>query len=141
MRWPAVAVLAVALHAPAYAADTSCWGGSADLSPDLTCVRLTEELLLSLRRAPEADVQQAMKTAGRVGLSGKLHYISNFEQSRTFGAGNVTYSFGSDGTVATIDATVEDPERNREIRFLWTRDNGDETCSDFDDSLQDCNGS
>jgi hypothetical protein len=97
--------------------------------------------MLSLRRAPMADVQRAMGTAGRAGMSGKLHYISNFDQRRSVGAGDVTYSFGPEGTVSAIDATVEDSEHNRELRFLWTRDNADETCSDFDDGLPNCDGS
>jgi|ERR1700712_2244820 hypothetical protein len=47
MRWLATAIFAVALQSPAYAADTSCWGGSVDLSPNLTCVKLRVELLCS----------------------------------------------------------------------------------------------
>jgi hypothetical protein len=127
---------AVTVSIPAYAGG-SCWSNPIDtpVNAGFVCVELTEPLLQSVRSASLQDVEQAMGSVGRFGQTGRLHYISNYANEGP-GSGEVAFSFGSDGRVVAIEATVNGGSTDPIILFDWTQDGNN--CSDFPDSESRC---
>jgi hypothetical protein len=123
--------IAIAVVTPAYAGSESCWSSLSDTpaSAGFVCIKLTEQLLRSLRNALLQDVERAMGVPGRVGSAGRLHFISNYSEEGGSGSGEVAFSFGPDGQVVDIDATVSAGPATSQIVFVWTADGA--RCSDF----------
>ena len=136
--WCLAALLSVTPAFSASAQDSSCWTNPVDtpVSAGFICIKLTEPLLMSLRNASVADVEQAMGVPGRVGITGRLHFLSNYNDEHGAGSGEVAVSFGPDDRVVDIDATVEGGDGGAIIVFVWTADGAN--CSDFSDSAQRC---
>jgi hypothetical protein len=136
--WWLASVLTVAPAFSAAAQDSSCWTNPVDTpaSAGFICIKLTEPLLLSLRNASFEDVEQAMGVPGRLGITGRLHFLSNYDNEQGAGSGELAVSFGPDNTVVDIDATVEGGNGGAVIVFTWTADGS--YCSDFPDSSQRC---
>lgn len=102
--------------------------------PDISCVRLTERLLLSLRGASRAEVEKTMNAPGVMRSEGTLHYLS---MATTYdGFVNVTFKNGRAVIVEGLVSLPTDP--NGHIDFLW---NGERAflCSDFPGSRNQCN--
>jgi hypothetical protein len=58
----------------AHADNAACWGDGS--RKDITCIKITEQLLLSLRGQTIEAVRKAFKAPGRRGGNG-LHFLSN----------------------------------------------------------------
>jgi hypothetical protein len=136
--WWLALVLSLAPAISASAQSSSCWSNPVDTPANagFVCIKLTEPLLMSLRNASFEDVVQAMGVPGRLGTTGRLHFLSNYDNEQGAGSGEVAVSFGPDNRVVDIDATVEGGDGGAVILFVWTADGAN--CSDFPDSSQRC---
>jgi hypothetical protein len=134
LSWCLAALLTAAPGLPAAAQSNSCWSNPSNTpaSGGFVCVKLTEALLLGLRDARAEDVEQAMGVPGRLSIAGRLHFISNYDNEAGFGSGEAAFSFGPDGRVVDIDATVSGGPTSPIILFVWTADGA--SCSDFQGS-------
>jgi hypothetical protein len=131
-------VFAAVLSSSAHADNAACWGGGQDDRdrPDISCVPLTEPLLISLEGATRAEVVAAMKAPGLLADNGSLRFESNYAFRTKGDVGSVAVKFGADGRVDAIDAAVEAPHHGQGIRFDWNA--AVAGCSDFPDSIQRC---
>ncbi len=131
-------VVAAGLSSSAYADNAACWGGGQDDRdrPDISCVPLTEPLLLSLEGATRAEVVAAMQAPGAPGDGGSLHFESNYAFRTKGDVGSVDVKFGPDGRANAINAAIEAPHHGQGIHFAWNA--AVAGCSDFPDSIQRC---
>jgi hypothetical protein len=131
-------VFVVALSHSAHADNAACWGGGQDDRdrPDITCVPLTEALLIGLEGATRAEVVAAMNAPGSPSDNGSLRFESNYAFRTKGDVGFVDVKFGLDGRVDVIDAAIEAPHHGQGIRFDWNASVAG--CSDFPDSIQRC---
>ena len=135
-----------------YAGNAACWGD--DTRKDITCVKVTEPLLLSLRGQSVKSVRKVLGADGR-DLGTQFHFLSNYDRGRTTGAGAINVTFENDR--ATIVHGSEDtPDQAGEFAFVWSAyavpilgDEFDKSikdflrppfCSDFSDSSISCSG-
>ncbi len=135
---PLAVVLSAGLATAAYAGNAACWGGGQDdpTRPDISCVPLTEALLIGLEGATRPQVQSLMGAAGAPDADGTLRFESNYAFRTRGDVGFVDVKFGGDGRVTFVDAAVEAPHDGQGIRFVWNA--AVAGCSDFADSMQRC---
>jgi hypothetical protein len=137
-RWTRLATLlciACAVSLPGHANNAACWGMDKDdpSRPDISCTRLTERLLLSLRGAGRAEVEKTMNAPGITRADGRLHYLSN----ATNYSGDVDITF-KNGRVIIVHGLVQPTDTSKNLELIW---NGEDTflCSDFPESRNQCN--
>jgi hypothetical protein len=99
----------------AYADNAACWGD--DSRVDITCVKITEQLLLSLRGQTIEPVRKALKAPGRSVESG-LHFLSNYSRGEKTGSGDVNVTF-EDGRATAVNASVDSPGKAGRFEFIW----------------------
>jgi hypothetical protein len=112
---------------PGHANNAACWGMGKDDQgrPDISCVRLTESLLLGLRGASRTEVEKAMDAPGIARSDGRLHYLSN---AATY-SGDLDVTF-TNGRAVIVHGLVQPTDAGRNLEFLW---NGEDMflCSDL----------
>jgi hypothetical protein len=136
-RWTyftALLCIACAVSLPGHANNASCWGMVKDdpSRPDISCTRLTERMLLSLRGASRTEVEKSMNAPGIARADGRLHYLSN---APTY-SGDVDVTF-KNGRATIVHGLVQPTDTSKNLEFLW---NGEDTflCSDFPGSRNEC---
>jgi hypothetical protein len=136
LRWTHFAALlcvACAVPLPGHANNAACMGMDNPSRPDISCTRLTERLLLSLRGASRAEVEKTMNAPGVMRVEGTLHYIG---WATTYsGFLNVTFK---NGRAIVVEGLVQPTNTSKDLNFLW---NGEHAvlCSDFPGSRNQCN--
>jgi len=102
----------------ANANNAACWGEQDDPTrPDISCSRITEKLLLSLRGQSEAVVRKTMEAPGR-GIENGLHFLSNYSRGKWSGSGDVNVWFENE-RAASISASVDLPKSANQY-FTWS---------------------
>jgi hypothetical protein len=139
-RWPsrtrfaALLCIACAVSLPGHANNAACWGMDKDdpSRPDISCTKLTERLLLSLRGASRAEVEKTMNAPGITRGDGRLHYLSN----ATTYSGDVDVTF-KNGRAIIVYGVVQPTDTSKNLEFIW---NGEDTslCSDVPGSRNRC---
>jgi hypothetical protein len=148
-----VAIVVVCLAGAAHAENSACWGD--DSRGDITCVKITQQFLLSLRGQGIEVVRKLMKAPGRELQAHILHFISNYDRGREIGAGTVNVTF-EDGRAIIVAASVDSTGDAGQIDFVWnvyaapplgeefdrsTKDFGRQPyCSDFSGRSEKCSG-
>jgi hypothetical protein len=119
--------------------NAECWGDAE--RQDISCRALTENFLLSMRNATKAEVIDAMNVNGRP-IDGGLHFLSNYGRGERWGSGIVNFSFGDDGRVSVIVASIDPPNmKGKAVDFIWNADRLPGGCSDFPAThLRRCGG-
>lgn len=136
-RWTHFAALlciACAASLPGHANNAACMGMDEDnpSRPDISCIRLTERLLLSLRGASRAEVEKTMNAPGVMRVEGTLHYLS---MATTYdGFVNVTFK---NGRAVVVQGLVNPTDTSKHLEFLWNGENAF-LCSDFPGSRNQC---
>ncbi len=119
--------------------NSECWGDES--RQDVSCRALTEDLLLSLRRATKAEVIKAMNVSGRE-FEGGLHFMSNYSSGERWGSGDVNFLFDHAGRVSVISASLTPPPNSngRDADFTWNMELLPDGCSDLPHtSMKHCN--
>ncbi|WP_428532937.1 hypothetical protein [Rhodopila sp.] len=114
--WIPIAALALLAGAAARADNAACWGDES--RGDITCAKITEPLLLSLRGQTIDAVRKAFAAPGR-DIEKGLHFLSNYSRGEKTGSGDVNVAF-EDGRATTIQASVDSPSKVGEFEFIWT---------------------
>ena len=99
----------------AHADNAACWGDES--REDITCVKVTEDLLLSLRGQTIGAVRKAMKAPGR-GIENGLHFLSNYSRGEKTGSGDVNVFF-EDGRATVVNASVDSSGKPGQFEFIW----------------------
>jgi len=106
---------ALSLSGVAHADNTACWGD--DSRKDISCARITEKLLLSLRGQTEAAIRKAMNAPGR-SIENVLHFLSNYSRGEKSGSGDVNVTF-EDGRATSIWAATDIPAKGHQF-LIWS---------------------
>jgi hypothetical protein len=135
--WLGIALVAT-LSSRAHADNSACWGNGVDEPgrPDISCAKLTGQLLVGLDGASLVQVVEAMNAPGLPDDGGVLHFVSNYALRQRGGVGVVNFRFGRDGKVEGINAVVDRQHGRGARRFIWNV--AEEGCSDFPGSIQRC---
>jgi hypothetical protein len=128
-------VLASGLVGPLHAGNEACWGNNS--REEVTCVALTESLLLRLRGARRAQVIALLGMPGRRFANGEMRWLSNHGRGAA-GSGSLNVTFDGADRAAVIIADVDTAESLGGIRWVWNRDQGGLRCSDFPRSRRRC---
>jgi hypothetical protein len=115
VRLPLVLGALLMLPISAYADNSACWGDNS--RGDISCVRITERLLLSFRGQTEPFISKTMNAPGRTTDNG-LHYMSNYDQGEKGGTGDVNVTF-EDGKATSVFASVDTPDGGHHD-FIWS---------------------
>ena len=110
MKLPICIAAVLCLAGVARADSTACWDDES--REDVTCVKVTEELLLSLRGQTIEAVRKAMKAPGR-GIENSLHFLSNYSRGEKPGSRDVNVIF-EDGRATVVSASVDSLENNKD---------------------------
>lgn len=119
--------------------NSECWGDES--RQDISCRALTEDLLLSLRRATKPEVIKAMNVSG-LEFEGGLHFMSNYSSGERWGSGDVNFLFDHAGRVSVISASLDPPPNSdgKNADFIWNMDSLPDGCSDLPHtSMKHCN--
>jgi hypothetical protein len=100
----------------AHADHAACWGN--DSRGDITCIKITEQLLLSLRGQTIEAVRNALKAPGRSVDETGLHFLSNYSRGEKAGSGDVHVTF-EDGRATAVNASVDSPGKAGQFEFIW----------------------
>ena len=116
MKLPICIAAVLCLAGVARADSTACWDDES--REDVTCVKVTEELLLSLRGQTIEAVRKAMKAPGR-GIENSLHFLSNYSRGEKPGSGDVNVIF-EDGRATVVSASVDSSRKQQgQFEFIW----------------------
>jgi hypothetical protein len=99
----------------AHADNAACWGD--DSRGDITCNKITEQLLLSLRGQTIEAMRKAFKAPGRSVENG-LHFLSSYSRGEKTGSGDVNFTF-EDGRATAVSASVDSPDKAGQFEFIW----------------------
>jgi hypothetical protein len=94
----------------------ACWGDNS--RNDISCVQLTETLLLSLRGKTKEQVERAMDAPGVERQANSLHFLSNYNRGDDSGSGDLNVTF-EDGRATIINAMVDAGGNVGEMQFIW----------------------
>jgi hypothetical protein len=109
--------------------NSECWGDES--RQDISCRALTEDLLMSLRRATKAEVIKAMNVSGRE-IERGLHFLSNYSSGQRWGSGDVNFLFDNAGRVSVIFASLTSPNSDeKDADFIWNMELLPDGCSDL----------
>ena len=111
----AMLVFSVLTTGKAYAGNAACWDD--DSRVDISCTRITEDLLLSFRGQTQASVRKTMQAVGRETGMG-TRFISNYARGEKTGSGGLNVVF-DEGRVVVIRATVDTPANGGRLEFIW----------------------
>jgi hypothetical protein len=132
MRVAAITLLvASTAGGPAAAGNAACWGD--DERQDITCAKITEQLVRGLIGASKAKLDATMGVNG-IRVSGDTwHFMSNFDYGRTIGSGFINFVI-ADGVVRAIFGAVgsDNPKLlfDGKTNFKFRLHAGDTECSD-----------
>ncbi len=122
-----------------------CFGGAAradnsdcrgdESREDITCVKVAEDLLLSLRGQTIEAVRKAMKAPGR-GIGNGLHFLSNYSRGKKTGPGDVNVNF-EDGRATIVNASVDSSGKPGQFEFNWNAYAAPPLGDEFDRSTKD----
>jgi hypothetical protein len=129
-----VVVAALCFSGAARAENAACWGDNS--RTDISCVKITEPLLLSFRGKSMAFVRKAMKAAGAERSEHGLHFLSNFDRGRDTGSGDVNVLF-EDGRASIVNASVDLAGNAGSLQFIWNMYAAPPLGQDFDKSTRD----
>jgi hypothetical protein len=133
------AIIAGALCSHAYANEfkgdnSACWD---ERRKDMSCTKLTDTLLMSLRFATREQIQKAMNAAGGeidaardTPGGGGLHYISNYTRGGSDGTGVVNFIFNKSGKTVIISGFIETANTASSDRFIWNAELLPDGCFD-----------
>ena len=99
----------------AHADNAACWGDES--RKDITCAKITEYLLLSLRGQTIEGVRKAVKAPGRKIESG-LHFLSNYSRGEKTGSESINITF-EDDRVNVVSASVDSSNNPGQFNFIW----------------------
>jgi hypothetical protein len=129
MRFIVMALsLALLASGQAYASCEEAWpADTMKARPDVTCVSLTERLLVSLEGATRGEVTKAMMANGKPAQN-ETHFNSVADQS----SGVLNLTFEGD-RVVLVSALVDTSEQGKAgMWFIWNRKyNAHVPCSDL----------
>ncbi len=135
MRKLAIALTAMLCGSGVARADNSaCWGDNS--REDITCVQITEPLLLSFRGQSRDFVRKAMKAPGVERHPHSLHFLSNYSKGRKTGSGDVNVTF-EDGRATIVNASIDTPEQAGQFEFIWNAYAAPPLGQEFDRSTKD----
>jgi hypothetical protein len=101
----------------------------------ITCVALTESLLLRLRHAARGDVQATLRAEGRPLGPRELRFVSN---PRVGTSGTVNVMFDAGDRAAIIVAKIDTVAGSGTGEWIWNAELGGLQCSDFPNSRRRC---
>ena len=111
----------------------ACWGDNS--RDDISCMRLTEPLLLSLRGKSKEQVQKAMDAPGVERQTNSLHFLSNYNSGSESGSGDLNVTF--EGEHATIINAMIDANGNvGQNQFIWNAYTAPRLSQEFDPSTK-----
>ena len=126
----AAAVLVAVSGAPK--GNAACWGD--DARQDITCARITTDLILRMRYAAKATVTAAMGVSGRRFDEDHWHFVSNYGRGRGLGAGAVNFIFDQEGRAVAVFGEVD--SQPKFLYFSWNADGS--FCSDLPGIARRC---
>ena len=127
-------IAALFLSAGAARADNAaCWGDES--REDITCSKITEPLLLSLRGQTIEAVRKAFEARGR-DIEKGLHFLSNYSRGEKTGSGDVNVTF-EDERATVVNASVDSPNKTGEFEFIWNAYAAPALGSEIDRSTKD----
>jgi hypothetical protein len=102
--------------------NSACWDDNS--RQDISCTKLTDAFLMSLRFKKKAEIQKLMNAAGRQ-IPNKerleLRFLSNYTRGKEEGSGDLNVWFGDDGKAIIIRANVDsDNDSHSHAKFLWS---------------------
>jgi hypothetical protein len=130
----ALGISVAALPSAGLANNDACWGDNR--RGDISCARLTESFLLSLRGISRAQVQKAMDAPGRETGDQGLQFLSNYNKGVDGGSGLLNVAFQDDRAII-INATVDSAGAFRPMQFVWNAYATPGLAQDFDLSTKD----
>jgi hypothetical protein len=89
----------------------------------MSCTKLTDTFLMSLRFKTKAEIQKLMNAAGRQIPNGQrfeLHFISNYTRGKEDGSGDLNVQFGDDGRAIIITAHIDAANTTSTTKFVWS---------------------
>ena len=114
--------------------NAACWGD--DSRKDISCARLTQPLVLSLRGKTREQVQKEMDAPGEEKESGWLHFLSNYGSGSGSGAGYLNVKF-EDGQATIIDALIDASGGSGDMHIIWNAYAAPSLPKPFDRSTRD----
>jgi hypothetical protein len=129
----AMAITIFCLSNMAHAENAACWGDKS--RDDITCVNITENLLLSLRGQDMESVRNAMNAPGVRRQPHSLHFISNYSKGRNTGSGTVNVFFEA-GRAYIVGASVDSAGSAEGLTFVWNAYAAPPLGKEFDHSTQ-----
>jgi hypothetical protein len=113
---------------------SACWD---EPRQDMSCTKLTDRFLMSLRFKTRRAIQQAMNSAGRETNPNNpdydprgLHFISNYTRGKEDGSGVVNFVFNKDGKAVIIYGEIDTANSASLDDFRWNADLLPEGCFD-----------
>jgi hypothetical protein len=114
--------------------NNACWGDNS--RHDISCARLTESLLLSLRGESRQQVQKAMNAPGVERQKHWLHFLSNYLKGDGSGSGYLNVRF-EDGRATIINAMIDTDGNVGQNEFIWNAYAAPPLSQEFQPSTKD----
>jgi hypothetical protein len=89
----------------------------------MSCTKLTDKFLMSLRFKTKAEIQKLMNAAGRQIANRQrfeLRFISNYTRGKEDGSGDLNVQFGEDGNAIIITAYIDAANSTSTAKFVWS---------------------
>lgn len=127
-----LASLCVSASADDFKGDNSaCWD---EPRQDMSCTKLTDKFLMSLRFKTRREIQQAMNAAGGETNPNNpdydphgLHFISNYTRGKEDGSGIANFVF-KNGKAVIIFGVIDTANSESSADFRWNADLLPEGC-------------